>query len=142
MNEISRRTFLISALTASGATLAARPPFRLTGMDWYLDDSLALIKEIIGPIESIVKIGYAAADTGQKLPASSWCIEFIGQIVDTNPATRPGIAPLLRAQYCDRVSRDFENERTTTIDGWVMSTTEAEVCITLTAALRKANCVS
>ena len=142
MKEISRRTFLISALTASGTAFAARLPFRVSGMDCYLDDSLALIEGIIGPIESIVKIGYAAADSGQKSPVSSWCIEFIRQAVDTGSAARPDIAQFLKTQYRDRVSRDFENGRTTTIDGWMMSTTEAEVCLILTAALRKANCIS
>jgi hypothetical protein len=142
VNTITRRTFLASALSISGTALATRFPSSVTDILCHGDASLLLIEEVIGPIGSIIEIGHATADFNPGLPASDWSKVFTSRLLAINPATKPGIAQMMKNQYRDKISRDFENEQTTMIDGWLMSKTEAEVCLTLTGVLRKAACIS
>ncbi len=138
MSVITRRSFLISALAAPGISLAVHSSFSpVTIPRYFPDDMYALIEEIIGPVESIFKIGQAISDTHPETPVSLWPVEFICRVFDAYSSPKPDMAHRLKSLYRGRVTSDFENGQTTLINGWMLSMTEVELCLVLTEKLRK-----
>lgn len=138
MSLITRRTFLMSVLAASAVSPPVHSSFSPVDIPRYFpDDMFALIKEIIGPVESIIKIGQTISETRPKLAVSLWSVEFVCQVFDTHSPPEPGRVHRLKNRYRKKITSDFENGRTTLINGWMLSTTEVELCLAMTGKLRK-----
>lgn len=136
MVRISRRYFLLSLLTITSATATAKTRAPAADYIEYRDDVLALIEGVLGPGESIERIGKAVSTSGQATMLSTWSIAFLNSLLE-GPTTllQEDFVKRLRALYRKRVCLDFECGKITVIDGWVLSKTEAELSSALAEIL-------
>lgn len=98
---------------------------RATGKTDVTRARSTLLRELLSDVESAVIIGKAGLAEYGPVPATEWAVEICG-IIDgeafTNSRER-------KNQTEKRIRQDFTLGRTITIDGWVLSRTEAALCI-------------
>lgn len=133
MKRLSRRTMLISAAAATGAAVAC-VAWRLSGdvTDDYLSQDLSTVFADYQVYAVSVGESYL-----QCAPHEADPIVLAG-LLDMDERRLPSDPAALRRFVRDRIRQDFAEGRTTDVNGWILSSTEARLCA-MTAIAARAN---
>jgi len=131
LKPLSRRTMLISAAAATGAAVAC--------IAWRFSDDSS--DDYLSPDLSRVFAGYKlyAVSVGESYlqctPHEADPIVLAG-LLKIDARRLPTDQAALRRFVRDRIREDFAEGRTTDVNGWILSSTEARLCAMTAIAAR------
>ena len=131
MKAVSRRTMLISAaaaITAAVAGIAWR--FSSDPAHDYLSEDLSRVFEGYRTYAISIGESYLQCTPHEADPI------VLASLLNLDASGLPQEPDALRRYVRDRIRQDFERGRTTDVNGWVLSSTEARLCAITALAAR------
>ncbi|GEM_PF-3305195 len=129
--NIRRRAVLVGA-TALGATLTfAAPALYLRKSASSAEKAILSLLHRPGSSRSV---GWKVLRGEPKLLEQGRLVNLLLAKLELDPTVLIGLQPqMLRQRIAERVRRDFADEHTIGVDGWVLSATEAWLCALVAA---------
>lgn len=128
-HRIDRRAFFVTALGLAATTLAARfGPKREAIDDDTPTDAERLVRAFSCP-ESAAELGRAYLATAPRERSPAVLVDSIAANLPAgHMVLRTGDDKQLKSLLARRLKEDFTAGNTVTVDGWIISKTEARLC--------------
>lgn len=130
MNKITRRSFL-AFLSLLPSSVHATINHQLNSREEYESTRdhrwIHLINAVIGPYLSVVMVGSSCETPSSLTGLSPWADQFIDTLNTLADTPDRKNINRLRKSYQLRVREDFQCERTSRINGYILSQTEVEI---------------
>jgi len=130
MKKITRRSFVAFLSLLPGtvhATINYQRHFQNKHVSSRYRQWVHLIDTVIGPYQSVVMVGDSCELPSPLTGLSPWADHFIDTLNTLVNIPDRKTFNSLRMSYQLRVREDFQRERTTRINGYILSQTEVEV---------------
>lgn len=130
MKSISRRTVLISAAAATTAVACVAWRFADDPSDDYLSQDLSKVFDGYKAYAASVGESYLRCTPHEADPI------LLAALLKIDVRSLPTDKTALRRYVRDRIRQDFAEGRTTDVNGWILSSTEARLCAITAIAAR------